>query len=78
MADGFIVAMATDTATPPAAYWTGTSFAAEIDSAKFFGSIGAARGQAGELQAINTEEHIEAYPATLNIVHNPPLGPSGI
>ena len=78
MADGFIIGTAVDTATPPTGYWTGASFAAEIDTAQFFPTLTAARRQAGELQSINVNEHVEAYSASLNVTHNPALGTGGV
>lgn len=73
MANGFVIAAAPDTSSNPTGYWDGTTFVPEIDSAIFFSDVEAGRAEAGRLQIIRTTEHVEAYPATLVVSHNPPL-----
>ena len=78
MAVGFIIGSGEDTTVPPATYWNGGGFAAEIDNAEFYETVGAARVVAGGLQVTYASEHIEAYPATRTVVHTPALGQAGI
>ena len=79
MSDGFIIGSSVDTATPPTAYWSNSgAFAPEIDTAEFYTTLATARSQAGQLQSTYVTEHIEAYGASLNVVHNPALGTGGI
>ena len=78
MANGFVVGLAPNTSVPPTSYWDGEEFIPEIDLAKFYLAINVARIEAGNLQTLNANEHVEAYSVVKEVSHDPPLTGSGI
>lgn len=75
--NGYVIGISTDSNTNPDQYWGGAVPVADIEEAVFIGDLGTARVEAGKVQSITPDKHVEPYPAVKTTAHNPPLPTTG-
>jgi len=78
--NGYIIGISTDTNVNPTQYWGGVDAVDSIDDAVFIDVLATARIEAGRVQGVLPDKHVEAYPATKTTAHSPalPVGNTGI
>lgn len=77
--NGYVIGIAPDTNSNPTTYWGGVDPIEDIEDAVFIATLANARIEAGRIQVLLPDSHVEAYPATRTTTHNPALtGSTGI